>query len=97
MISNMFFQSDDIVNIINLVIIAFSLLLFALAIKAYLTTRLSKIAYAAIAFALFAIQLFIEYADDTFGFLGDVNTDIVNSFIILCILILFFVAVVKRR
>ena len=97
MTDNMFLQSDDIVNIINLVIIAFSLLLFALAIKAYLTTRLSKIAYAAIAFALFAIQLFIEYADDTFGFLGDVNTDIVNSFIILCILILFFVAVVKRR
>lgn len=97
MTDNMFLQSDDIINIINLVIIAFSLLLFALAIKAYLTTRLSKIAYAAIAFALFAIQLFIEYADDTFGFLGDVNTDIVNSFIILCILILFFVAVVKRR
>ena len=97
MTDNMFLQSDDIINIINLVIIAFSLLLFALAIKAYLTTRLSKIAYAAIAFALFAIQLFIEYADDTFGFLGDVNTDLVNSFIILCILILFFVAVVKRR
>ncbi|MGI0058112.1 MAG: hypothetical protein ACREAK_12165 [Nitrosarchaeum sp.] len=97
MTSNMFLQSEDIVNIINLVIIAFSLLLFALAIKAYLTTRLGKIAYAAIAFALFAIQLFIEYADDTFGFLGDVNTDIVNSFIILCILILFFVAIVKRR
>ena len=97
MTSNVFFQSDDIVNIINLVIITFSLLLFALAIKAYLTTRLGKIAYAAIAFALFAIQLFIEYADDTFGFLGDINTDIINSFMILCILILFFIAIVKRR
>ena len=97
MTSNVFLQSDDIVNIINLVIITFSLLLFALAIKAYLTTRLGKIAYAAIAFALFAIQLFIEYADDTFGFLGDINTDIINSFMILCILILFFIAIVKRR
>ena len=97
MISNIFLQSENIVNVINLVIIGFSLLLFALSIKAYLATKLGKIAYAAIAFALFAIELFIEYADDTFGFLGDFSTDIVNSFTTLCILILFFVDIVKRR
>lgn len=96
-ISSTFLQSIDIINVINLVIIAFSLLLFALSIKAYLATRLGKIAYAAIAFALFAVQLFFEYADDAFNLLGDFRTDIVNSVTTLCILILFFVAIVKRR
>lgn len=96
-ISNAFLQSIDIINIIDLVIIAFSLILVALSIKAYLATKLGKIAYAAIAFALFAVQLFFEYADDAYNFLGDFSTDIVNSVTTLCILILFFVAVVKRR
>lgn len=95
--SSVFLQGFDISNIIDLVIIAFSLLLVALSIKAYLATKLGKIAYAAIAFALFAVQLFLEYADDAFNFLGDFSTDIVNSVTTLSILILFFIAVVKRR
>ena len=94
---NAFLQSIDITQIIDLVIIAFSLLLVALSIKAYLATRLGKIAFAAIAFALFVVQLFFEYADDAFNVFGDFNIDIINSATTLCILILFFVAVVKRR
>lgn len=81
---------------IDLGIMAFSLVLFALSVTAYRATKLKKIGFAAAAFVLFAIQLFLEYMDDVLA-LSDEDLDIVLSLITLGILVLFFFAVVKRR
>ena len=98
MLSNIFLvlqSSLDVGQIINLAIMIFSLVLFALAITAYKNTKVKKIAFAAAAFALFAIQLAIEYVDEAVHILED-QIDVVLSLITLGILLLFFFAVVKK-
>ena len=82
---------------IELGIITFSLVLFGLSINAYRTTGLKKLAYAAIAFALFAIQLFFEYIEEAYDFFTDDQTDIIVTSTTLAILILFFLAIVKKK
>ena len=84
-------------NAIELGIIAFSIVLFALSISAYRTTGLKKLAYAAVAFALFAIQLFFEYIEESYDFFEDEQTDIIVSSVTLGILILFFLAIVRKK
>ncbi|MCI4433529.1 MAG: hypothetical protein JHC41_08045 [Nitrosopumilus sp.] len=98
MLSNIFLASElafDVGQIINLAIIIFSLVLFALAITAYRNTKIKKIAFAAAAFALFAIQLAIEYVDEVIH-LSEDQIDVMLSLITLGILLLFFFAVVKK-
>ncbi len=98
MLSNIFLvlqSTFDVGQIINLAILIFSLVLFALAITAYKNTKVKKIAFAAAAFALFAIQLAIEYVDEAVHILED-QIDVVLSLITLGILLLFFFAVVKK-
>ena len=90
-------ESFGVQNAIELGIIAFSLVLFGVSINAYRTTGLKKLAYAAVAFALFAIQLFVEYADDVYNFIDDQQTDIILSSVTLGILILFFIAIVRKK
>lgn len=87
----------DITSIVDLAIMVFSLLLLGLSIIAFKNTGLKKILYAAGAFALFAISLFLEYAEESIDFLKDFDFDIIGSIITLGILILFFIAIVKRR
>jgi hypothetical protein len=83
-------------NILHIVIGAFSILLVVLSITAYRKSGLRRIVYAALAFALFAINSFLEL-------LGDIKaTDVVYSNIIFPILtlftlLLFFIAIVKRN
>ena len=84
-------------NAIELGIIAFSLVLFVLSINAYRTTGLKKLAYAAAAFALFAIQLFFEYIEEAYDFFTDEQTDIIVTSATLAILVLFFLAIVKKK
>ena len=90
-------ESFGVQNVIELGIIAFSLVLFGVSINAYRTTGLKKLAYAAVAFALFAIQLFFEYAEETYDFFEDKQTDIIISSITLAIVVLFFLAVVRKK
>ena len=90
-------QSFGAQNAIELGIIAFSLVLFGLSINAYRTTGLKKLAYAAIAFALFAIQLFFEYIEEAYDFFADDQTDIIVTATTLVILVLFFLAIVKKK
>ena len=96
---NIFLQFDnfDISSVLDLGIMVFSLLLLGLSILAFKNTGLKKILYAAGAFGLFAVSLFLEYAEESIKFLGDFDMDILGSAITLGILILFFVAIVKRR
>jgi len=74
-----------------------SLILFALAITAYKNTGIKKILFAAAAFALFTVQLLIDALEDLMGFLEEQIVDIFIPLITLAILILFFVAIVKKK
>ena len=84
-------------DFIEVVIIGFSLVLFALSISAYRASGMKRILFAAAAFVLFAIQLFADYVEEYFNFLDEDSTDIVLSLLTLGILILFFMAIVKRK
>ncbi len=75
----------------------FSIVLFALAITAYRNTKIKKILFAAAAFGLFAIQLLVDSLEDYVGFLEEQYVDILVPFITLAILVLFFVAIVRKR
>jgi len=74
-----------------------SLILFALAITAYKNTGIKKILFAAAAFALFTVQLLIDALEDSMGFLEEQVVDIFIPLITLAILILFFVAIIKKK
>ena len=74
-----------------------SIILFALAITAYKNTGIKKILFAAAAFGLFAIQLLVDAMEDSMGFLEEELVDIFVPLITFAILILFFVAIVKKK
>ena len=82
---------------IELGIVVFALVLFALSITAYRNTRIKKILFAAAAFALFAIQLFVDSIEDYIDFLDESITGIIVKLMTFAILVLFFVAIVKKR
>ncbi|HEX9317391.1 MAG TPA: hypothetical protein VF884_00480 [Nitrososphaeraceae archaeon] len=75
----------------------FSLLILALSITAYKRTRLKQIIYAVVIFALFAIQLFLDYFDNVFKILDSPITDVILDSLTLAILVLFFIAIVKIK
>lgn len=75
----------------------FSLLLFALSITAYRNTGIKKILFAAGAFGLFGIQLLVDSLEDYVEWIEESVIDILVPLITLAILILFFVAMVKKR
>ena len=73
-----------------------SLLLLALSISAYRRTGLKKIAYAMVAFALFAAYLFYEYLEGVYNFLENTYSDIILPSMIFGVLVLFFLAIVRK-
>ena len=77
-------------------IVIFSLVLFALSITAYRNTGIKKILFAAAAFGLFSIQLLVEPLEDYVEFIEDIE-GVMVPLITFVILILFFVAIVKKR
>ena len=88
---------DSIESVILAATGIFSLLLLALSILAYKRTGLKKIIFAAIAFSLFAVQLLLESIEDIF-LLGDLPImDILSSAMTLAILVLFFLAIVRKN
>lgn len=88
---------EPVEQAIKLAIVAFSLLLLGLSISAYRKTALKRILYAAVAFGLFAVQMFFDYLGDAVvGFDLPIN-DVVFSGITLAILALFFIAIVKKK
>lgn len=98
-LSNIFLQTEVLEpsSIVELTIIIFSIILFALAITAYKNNRVKRMGFAAAAFALFAIDLFVSYADDIFDYIDDEGLDLVSSIITLGILLLFFFAIVSKK
>lgn len=76
----------------------FSLLLLGISISAYRKTGLKRILFAAAAFALFGIQLLVESLEENIEFLFDTEfMSIVTASMTLGILLLFFLAIVKKN
>jgi hypothetical protein len=84
------------VQIIKVGIAVFSLLLLALSITAYRKTALKGIVYAAIAFGLFSAQLFFDYLEDAVEGWEQPFNDVIFYAMTLAILVLFFLALVRR-
>ena len=99
-ISKLFLQIEETFGVgdgLEIGIGIFSLILFALAITAYRNTKIKKILFAAAAFALFGVQLLVDSLEDYVEFLEEQYIDILVPLITLTILVLFFVAIVKKR
>ena len=88
---------EPITQAIQIAIAAFSLLLLGLSISAYKKTALKRILYAAVAFGLFAIQMFFDYLEDAVEGFDTAYSDIIFYGITLAILVLFFIAIVRKR
>lgn len=88
---------EPITQVIQIAIAAFSLLLLGLSISAYKKTSLKRILYAAVAFGLFAIQIFFDYLEDAVEYLDTPYSDIIFYGMTLAILVLFFIAIVRRK
>jgi ABC-type multidrug transport system permease subunit len=88
---------DTIEGIIYLSSTVLALLLLALSISAYRNTGIKKIKYAIGAFALFAAYLFYEYMEGVFKFLEAVYSDIILASVTFGVLILFFLAIIKKN
>jgi hypothetical protein len=88
---------EPIEQMIKVGIGVFSLLLLALSISAYRKTRLKGILYAAVAFGLFSAQMLFEYLEDAVKGFDSPFNDIIFTGFTLAILVLFFVAIVKRK
>src|SRR5215212_3482970 len=86
-----------ITQAIKIAIAAFSLLLLALSISAYRKTAFKKILYAAVAFGLFAIQMFVDYLEDAIKAFDTPYTNMIFFGITLAILVLFFMAIVRKK
>jgi cbb3-type cytochrome oxidase subunit 3 len=86
----------EIEGIIKAMIVVFALLLLAVSISAYKRLRVKKMAYAAGAFSLFAIQLLYEYLEQSYHLLDEPYPDTILAIMTLGILVLFFVAILKK-
>jgi len=92
-----FYSFDPIVQFIKIAIIAFSILLLGLSVSAYKKTRLKSIVYAGTAFGLFAVQTLIDYLEDVVKGFDQPYNDVIFYAMTLTILVLFFVAIVRRK
>lgn len=88
---------EPIVQVIKIGIATFSLLLLGLSISAYQKTALKGIVYATVAFGLFAVQLFFDYLEDALKGWEQPYNDVIFYAMTLAILVLFFLAVIRRK
>src|SRR4051794_27125905 len=89
---------DTIEGIIYVIGTIFSIALVALSISAYKSTGIKKIRYAIVAFGLFAAFLLYEYLEHTFkGSFNTPYTDIIIPSSSLAIVVLFFLAIVRKK
>jgi hypothetical protein len=88
---------EPLTQAIKIGIAAFSLLLLGLSISAYRNTHIRRLVYAAVAFGLFALQLFFDYLEDAIPAFDTPYMDVVFYGITLAILVLFFMAIVRKK
>jgi hypothetical protein len=89
-------SSIGIENALKIVIGIFALLLLALSVSAYRKTGFKKLVYAIAAFSLFGIQSLFDFLADNVSLFDTEYNDIILLTMTIAILVLFFVAVVKR-
>jgi hypothetical protein len=83
-------------NLESLLIGIFSIVLLLLSISAYKKTELKNILYAAVAFALFTIDVFLELIIERYFSISYPIQDFLHTSITLAILSLFFISIVKK-
>lgn len=84
-------------GVVKAVIVAFSGLLLGVSILAYMRTGIKKMAFAAAAFSLFAIQLLYEFLEQNILHILDTPyLDLILSSMTLAALACFFIAVIKK-
>jgi hypothetical protein len=88
---------EPLTQVIKIAIAAFSLLLLGLSISAYRNTHIRRLVYAAVAFGLFSLQLFFDYLEDAVPAFDTPYSDIIFFGITLAILVLFFMAIVRKK
>jgi hypothetical protein len=89
---------DTIEGIIYVIGTIFSVMLLALSVSAYKNTGLKKIKYAIVAFGLFAVFLLYEYLEHAFKeSFNTPYTDIIVPSMSLAILVLFFLAIIRKN
>jgi hypothetical protein len=88
---------EPITQAIKIAIAAFSILLLGLSISAYRKTGLRRLVYASVAFGLFALQLFFDYLEDAVQAFDTPYADVIFFGITLAILVLFFMAIVRKK
>ena len=84
-------------EILEIIVGIFALFLLALSLSAYRTIQLKKMIFAVAAFGLFAVESFIDYLEDVVPILDSPYVDLLLAIISLVILILFFLAFIKRK
>ena len=96
-----FFLEVEHIELLEQVIFAligiFSILLLLLSLSAYKKTEVKSTLYAAAAFGLFAVGLFLKVLEESYESFDSIYSDLLTSAITLSILILFFVAIVKTN
>jgi hypothetical protein len=88
---------EPITQAIKIAIAAFSLVLLGLSISAYRNSHIRRLVYAAVAFGLFSLQLFFDYMEDAVPAFDTPYSDIIFFAITLAILVLFFMAIVRKK
>jgi peptidoglycan/LPS O-acetylase OafA/YrhL len=87
---------DLIEGLLYVVGAIFAALLVTLSFSAYRNTNLKNLSYAVVAFSLFVIFLIYEYVEHQYK-IDTPFTDIIVPSMILAILVLFFLAVIKKN
>ncbi len=88
---------EPVEQVIRIGIAAFSVLLLGLSISAYKKTAFKGILYATVAFGIFAVQMFFDYLGDAVEGFEQPFSDVIFYAMTLAILVLFFLAVVRRN
>lgn len=86
----------EAIEILNLAIGVFALLLLALSLSAYRKTRLRRLLVVSAAFGLFAVEVLVNQLDFFVFAVGYTTDQIASAVLDFCILLLFFFAVVRK-
>jgi hypothetical protein len=84
-------------ELIEFSLIILSFILVLLSLSAYLVTKFKRLLFAVGAFGLFFLYSVLDLLEDLVPFFDTPYTDIISSSVLLAILILFFLAITKRK
>jgi hypothetical protein len=88
---------ESIVQLIKIGIAIFSALLLGLSLSSYKKTSTRSIVFAAAAFGLFPVQLIFDYLGDAVKSFDQLYNDEIFYAMTLAILLLFFIAISRRK